>query len=180
MNVSLQQRVTNILTSPNTEWPVIAAESETVADLYTKYIVIIAAIPSVAYLLRGGIRLAIFTYVVNLASVFIAANVIAWLGPKFGSSGDTVGALKMVGYANTPAWVAGIFNVVPFVGWLIALVCSLYGIYLYYMGLGPVMKTPSGQTIPFMVVSAILLVVVSMVLALVLTPVMLGGMMFAG
>ncbi len=180
MNVSLQQRVTNILTSPTTEWPVIAAESETVANLYSKYIVIIAAIPAVAYLLRGGIRLAIFTYVINLASVFIAATVIAWLGPKFGSSGDNVSALKMVGYANTPAWVAGIFNLLPFVGWLIAAVCSLYGIYLYYIGLAPVMKTPPGQTIPFMVVSAILLIVVSMVLGLVLTPVLLGGMIVTG
>ena len=175
MNVSLQQRVTNILTSPNTEWPVIAAESETVGDLYTKYVVILAAIPPLALALRGGIRLAVLQYLIGLLSVFICAWVIAWLGPRFSSSGDTVAALKMVAYANTPAWVAGIFNLIPWVGWLLVFVLSLYGVYLYYIGLGPVMKTPSGQTIPFMVVSAILLIVVTMVLGILLSPLIIGG-----
>ena len=36
-------RVKNILLTPKTEWPVIAAENTTVADLYKNYIVILAA-----------------------------------------------------------------------------------------------------------------------------------------
>lgn len=176
MTVSLQQRVTNILTSPNTEWPVIASESETVGDLYSKYIVLLAAIPAVALLLRGNVRFAVLQYLINLGVVFICAQVIAWLGPKFSSSGDSIAALKMVAYANTPGWVAGILNLIPWVGALLAGIISLYGIYLYYVGLPPVMKTPAGQVIPFMLVSAILLIVVTMVLGLVLTPIFIGSM----
>ena len=41
-------RVKAILTSPKTEWPVIAAETTTVADLYKNYVIILAAIPAIA------------------------------------------------------------------------------------------------------------------------------------
>ncbi|HEX3895394.1 MAG TPA: YIP1 family protein, partial [Rudaea sp.] len=41
-------RVKNILLAPKTEWPVIAAEPETVAGLYKNYIVIIAALAPIA------------------------------------------------------------------------------------------------------------------------------------
>jgi len=37
-------RVKAILTTPKTEWPVIAAETTTIADLYKSYVVILAAI----------------------------------------------------------------------------------------------------------------------------------------
>ena len=40
-------RVQALLLSPKTEWPVIAAEPETVANLYKNYIMILAAIPAV-------------------------------------------------------------------------------------------------------------------------------------
>ena len=179
MTVSLQQRVINILTTPATEWPVIAAESETIADLYTKYIAIVAAIPAVAYLLRGSVRFAVLTYLIQLLSVVVCAYVIAWLGPKFNSSGEPVAGLKMVAYANTAAWVGGIFNLIPWVGWILTALISLYGIYLYYLGLTPVMKTPSGQVIPFMLVSAILVIVVGFVLGLILTPLFIGGMLLS-
>src|SRR3954469_10394145 len=40
-------RAKNILLTPKTEWPVIAAEPETVQGLYTKYVIWLAAIPAV-------------------------------------------------------------------------------------------------------------------------------------
>ena len=40
-------RVKGILLTPKTEWPVIAGESTTVADLYKGYIVWLAAIPPI-------------------------------------------------------------------------------------------------------------------------------------
>ena len=44
-------RVKAILTTPKTEWPVIATEPETVKGLYLNYIVILAAIPPLAGIL---------------------------------------------------------------------------------------------------------------------------------
>ena len=46
-------RVQNILLTPKTEWPVIAAEPETTAGLYTKYILILSAIGPIAMFLKS-------------------------------------------------------------------------------------------------------------------------------
>ena len=48
-------RVQALLLTPKTEWPVIAAEQETVANLYKNYILILAAIPVVAGFIKGSL-----------------------------------------------------------------------------------------------------------------------------
>jgi len=180
---SLQPRVVNILKSPATEWPVIAAEPTDVGTLYREYIMILAAIPVVATFIGqsiigvtmpfsgpyrtpmvNGISLMIVSYVMALVGVYINAMVIEWLAPKFGSSGSRVDALKMVAYASTPMWVAGALNVLPLLGMLV-LLAMLYGIYLFYLGLPVVMKTPPDQVVGFMVVAAVVMIVVSLVMA---------------
>jgi hypothetical protein len=51
----LVARVKAILMSPRTEWPLIAAEPTTVADLYKNYIAILAAIPVIAGFIKGSL-----------------------------------------------------------------------------------------------------------------------------
>lgn len=181
MSATLQQRVTGILTSPHTEWPRIAAEAETVSGLYTRYILLLAAIGPVAQFLRYPSLfspvVAIASYIVGLAAILICAKIIEWLAPKFQSTGDTVQALKLVAYAATPSWLAGIGNLIPLLGFLIAIVGTLYAIYLYYLGLGPVLKTPNEQAVPFMLVSAIAIIVVFVVLSAFLIPLGFAGRM---
>ena len=175
MSATLQQRATAILTNPRGEWPIIARETDTMQRLYTGYIVPLVAIGAIASFLRLAFiglplvgRLGLGTSLVNavvgfafgLASVILAAVVIEWLAPRFKSSGDTLAAAKLVAYASTPVWLAGIFNIslalMP-----LMLVAALYAVYLYYVGLPHLMQTPADQVIPFMVVSAIAVIVVS-------------------
>lgn len=168
MSVPIQQRVTGILTTPLTEWPTIAAEVDTVPDLYKRYIVPLAAVGPLAAFLRypamGSLVAAVITYALQLAAVIISAKIIEWLAPKFGSTGDTMQTTKLVAYASTPSWLAGIGNLIPWLGPVLALLGGLYAIYLFYVGLPPVMKTPAGQVVPFMIVSAIVVLVVMTVL----------------
>ena len=48
----------------------------------------------------------------------------------------------------------------------IAALVSLYGIYLMYLGVGPVMKTPADKAIVYLVVSAVVLIIVYFVIGL--------------
>ena len=188
MHGTLQQRATNILTNPKSEWVAIGVEPETVQGLYTQYILPLAAIPAVATFLnrvligvpfvgRFGIVRSLVTacvlYAVSLASVIIAAVVIEQLAPKFKSSGNTVQALKLVAYATTPVWVAGIFNISLALAPL-TIIGVLYAIYLFYLGLPSVMKTPPDQVVPFMVVSAIAILVVNLVLTFLIAGIGIG------
>ena len=54
------------------------------------------------------LTVALVQHIVQLAVPIICAVLIAWLAPRFKSSGDNVQALKMVAYASTPAWVAAV------------------------------------------------------------------------
>ena len=42
---------------------------------------------------------------------------------------------------------------------VIGILAGLYGIYIMYLGFGPVLKTPADKTIPYMVVSFIVVIV---------------------
>jgi hypothetical protein len=173
----LVARVTNILTKPKQEWPVIAGETTTVASLYAGYIAILAAIPAIAGLISmsflgtifrvpiaTGVMAAIVSYVLGLAGVYIAAFVIDKLASTFQSQPNFLQALKLVAYAYTAAWVAGIFNIVPVIGFLVVLVGSLYSIYLFYLGLPVMMKTPQDKVIAYMIVSAVIIIIISLVI----------------
>ena len=180
--MNLQTRVVNILTKPVDEWSVIAAEPTDVASLFKEYIAILAAIPPVCLFLgltvvgvpvlgRLGfgtaLTAAITGYVGALVGVYIAAIVIEKLAPTFGSSGDTTQALKLVAYAYTPAWVAGVLYLLVVLAPL-AIIAGLYAIYIFYLGLTPMMKTPKDKVIPYMIVSALVIIVVSFVLQAIL------------
>ena len=44
---------------------------------------------------------------------------------------------------------------------IIALLCGLYGIYLMYLGIGPLKKTPEDQKIVYMIVSIVVYAVIT-------------------
>ena len=181
--MNLQTRVINILSKPKLEWPVIASESTDTAALFKEYIMPLAAIPAICGFVgmtmvgvsvpfMGNIRTPSVTgitglvvgYVLALVGVFVAAFIVDKLAPSFQSSGGFVQALKMVAYASTASWVAGVLQLVPVLA-AIALLAALYGVYLFYLGLPFVMKTPADKVIPYMLVSAIVIIIISVVTA---------------
>lgn len=183
--MALQTRVVNILKQPKQEWPVIAAETTDVPTLYKGYIAPLAAIPVIGSLIgltmvgvtvpflgtyrvgmMTGLVNAIVSYVLALVGVYVAALVIENLAPKFESRGGTVQALKLVAYASTPVWLAGVLNLVPMLA-ILGLLAALYAIYLFYLGLPAVMATPQNKILPFMVVAAIVIIVIHILIAFV-------------
>jgi hypothetical protein len=181
--VNLQTRVVNILTKPKNEWPVIAAEPATVAGIYSGYVMILAAIPAVCSFIGStvfgvtlpiigtyrvgfaqGLTTMVLSYVITLLGTYIGAFVIQKLAPTFQSDPNLVQAFKLVAYSMTPAWVAGVLDIIPALGLLVVL-AALYGIYLFYLGVAPLMKTPEDKVIPYMVVSAVVVIVVNVVLS---------------
>jgi|RhiMethySRZTD1v2_1073278.scaffolds.fasta_scaffold742266_2 Yip1-like protein len=178
----LQARVVGILKNPTIEWRTISAEPDDIQSLYINYIIPLAAIPAIARFLAYGIigvpfvgRFGFFTslvtaivvYVMTLVGVLVAAIVIEQLAPRFSSSGSTVDALKLVAYASTPVWVGGVIYLVIYLSPLIILPV-IYAVYLFYLGLPPIMKTHPNNVVPFMLVSFIAIVVVNIFLGLVL------------
>jgi hypothetical protein len=184
--MNIVDRAKNILLTPKTEWPVIAGETPDVGQILMGYVVPLAAIPAVAYLIGWGVigvaglssftyglAMGIMTFLVALAGVYIAAYVVDFLAPTFGSEKNLGRSVQLVAYGMTPGWVAGILYIIPSLS-VIVLIANLYGIYLLYLGLAPVKKTPQDKLVPYLVVSIIAVLVVYVILGLVL-----GGIVFA-
>ena len=182
-------RIKNILFSPKTEWPVIAAEPATVPDLYKNYIIYVALLTPLATFIGtvlfgihipflGTIRVGfgvaltqlILGYIVSLGMTFIMALIINALAPSFGGTANQVQALKAAAYAYTAVWVAGVFYILPGLGaivFLLVLVAAIYTIYLLYLGLHHTMQSPQDRAGGYTAVVVIVGIVVGWVLALV-------------
>jgi hypothetical protein len=184
---NLIARIKAILTTPQTEWPVIAGEPATVNGLYRHYILIVAALPVIAHFIRhsligyGGWGMHLHTplgvgllslvlyYLLSLALTYVVALIVDALAPTFGGQKDPVQALKTVAYAWTAGWVGGIAVIIPWLGWLVALASLIYGIYLLYLGLPHTMRCPAEKAAGYTAVTVIVSIVLSWIVALIVT-----------
>jgi len=175
-------RVQAILLKPKDEWIKIKAEPATVADLFTSYAMILAAIPAGCQFLGNilvGRRLpvvglyrwsigralgnAIVSYIFALATVYIFALIINELAPNFGSTKNMTSALKLAVYSMTPGWVAGILYIIPGLS-ILSLLAGLYGLYILYLGFdSPMMETPKDRVMGYMGISIVVVIVLSVV-----------------
>jgi hypothetical protein len=172
--MSLVSRVTNILRSPQTEWPVIAIESESVGSLYTGYIIPLSAIPAICTFLSFslilplgivyGLTWALLSYGLGLVAIYVIAFIAAKLAPSFGGRGDLIQGLKLTAYAYTASWVGAIFTLVPLIGWLMALAASIYGLYLLYLGTAPVMGVQRDKSVAYTIVLIVIAIIVMVVI----------------
>jgi hypothetical protein len=172
-------RIKNILLQPAQEWDTIRDENLTAAELFTTYFVIVAAVPAVAGFIGstvvgipasfiGTVRPNVFralsaaavAYACSLAGVFLAALVVDKLAPAFKSTPNMTHALKLVGFTSLVVWAAGIVNILPMFSPLVVLV-GLYAIYILYLGLPKMMETPADKVVPYLIVSAAVLILVS-------------------
>jgi uncharacterized membrane protein len=67
--------------------------------------------------------------------------------------------------------VAGILSIVPALG-VLGFVGSLYGLYLMYLGLPHIMKTPQDKVVGYLVVSIIAVIAIYWIITLILTSIL--------
>jgi hypothetical protein len=110
---------------------------------------------------------AILTYIFDVIAVYIMAIIIRMLAPTFGSTADPIKSLKLAAFIYTPAFLAGIFNIIPFLG-IIALLGLLYGLYILYMGLPIMVGTPKDKTVTYTIAVLVAVFVVYFIFAAIL------------
>ncbi|HEY2817188.1 MAG TPA: YIP1 family protein [Casimicrobiaceae bacterium] len=184
----LVERVKAILFTPGSEWPVIEQEATTAADIYKGYVAPLAAIGAIASFIGlsligiggvlrfgviAGLMHALLGYVFAFVVVFAVAWLIDALAPTFGGQRDSLRALKVTAYSYTPAWIAGVVNLVPVLG-ILGLIVSLYGLYLLYLGLPVLMRCPKDKALGYTVVVVLCAIVIGAILAT-LTSCFIGG-----
>jgi hypothetical protein len=192
--MDIVSRAQQILLKPKEEWVKIKEEKATIAEMFTSYAMILAAIPAVAQFIGLGLigrripfvgwyrmglgrafLYAILFYVFSLVTVYVFGIIINALAPTFSSKSDATMAMKIAVFSMTPAWVAGVLYIIPFLG-ILVLLASIYGIYVLYLGFScPLMDTPKEKVVGYLVVSIVAVIVLMAVVWIILGAVFTVG-----
>lgn len=206
--MSIVDRAKNILMKPADEWNVIAGEPATVGGLFTGYAMILAALPLIGAVIftgalgmsaagMGGMGggamamgfsavagMAVIGYVLSLITLYLMSMIVNAVSPSFNGKSDIVQSTKLMTYASTPTWVAGLLSWIPILGGLISLAAIAYVVYLIYLGLKPVLGVPQEKVAGFTVVIVLIYIVLSLVVSGIIVGLLFttffGGAMMTG
>lgn len=206
--MSIVDRAKNMILKPADEWNVVADEPATVGGLFTGYAVILAAIPLVTGILftgalgmsaagLGGMSggamtmgfsavaaMAVIGYVLSLVTLYLMSMIVNAVSPSFNGKSDMVQSTKLMTYASTPTWVAGLVSWVPILGGLISFAAIAYVVYLIYLGLKPVLGVPQEKVAGFTVVIVLIYIVLSLIVSGIIVGLLFstffGGAMMGG
>jgi hypothetical protein len=164
--MALFGRVKDIILAPSETWREIAREPANPRLLLQAYVASLAAIPAVAdfigmtlvgFATPGGdvIRIAalpaftaaLFVYAMSFVITTLQAVSIYLFAPRFNARTDIGSAFKLAAYSYTPAWLAGIFLIIPGLRFLVML--GLYGLYVLYKGLPLLAYCPEDRAFTF-------------------------------
>jgi hypothetical protein len=183
----LIDRIKNILISPKTEWPVIEREPTSIAQLYKGYAIPLAAFSALMSFLRmsvigisfgfGSFRVPLATglvwtvvnFVTGLIGLFLFGLIIDFLAPTFSGQRDQRQALKTAAYTFTPAALGSVLGLFGGLGRLLQFIAALYAIYLLYLGLPLLMRSPKEKAAGYTAATIICGILVGVVLAVVMT-----------
>jgi hypothetical protein len=174
--MNLVDRVKNIILQPRSEWPVIEREPGDAGFLFSNYVAIVAAIPPVCSFIGtsligigpyrigivGGLIRAVVIYILTLVGVYVVAYVIDFLAGTFGARKNLDNAMRVSAYAPTAAWITGIFNIIPLLGFLAIL--GLYSLYLLHTGLVALMRPAPDRAVVYTIAVIICVIIVWVVI----------------
>ncbi|MEO8719917.1 MAG: Yip1 family protein [Ginsengibacter sp.] len=187
--MNLIERAKNMLITPKTEWVVAQTEPATPQSLLLSYVLPMAVIASIGKILSGlvwpgafgtyFIWTALIGFVSIVISFYISIYVIDMLAPSFGSEKNLNNSSQLVAYSNTPNWIAGLLSFIPIIGWLLVIAGWVYSVYLFYIGLGPMKKTPEDKKIVYMIVAFVVMIAIVFIISAILMGIF-GGLIGYG
>ncbi len=164
----LIERVKNIVIKPKLEWPIIAPEPTSASQLYLGYVMPLAAFAAVMTFvhmsvigiripfggvirtpLGGGLLMAVYSFAFALFGLFLVGLIINALAPTFAGISDRRQALKVAAYSFTPAWLASLLALSPVLPTLLQWIAFFYGIYVLYLGLPVLMRSPQDRALGY-------------------------------
>ena len=159
-------------------------DSVSIGDIMIRYVAVLAAIPSFAFLIGfywySSITsynttfvndynysatdfifiTAVLAYILFIVAVCVLGVAFRLLAPKFNSSAEGAKPFKLAAYVYTPIFLVSILDIIP-IGYAYLGVLGLpYGLYILYRGLPTLLGTPKEKALSYVIVAAIAAVVV--------------------
>jgi hypothetical protein len=147
---------------------VIAPEPTSIAQLYIGYVMPLSALAAILSFVHmsligvsvpfagairtpmaSGLMYSIAAFGFGLVGLFLVGLIINALAPTFSGVRDQRQALKVAAYSLTPAWLSAVLALSPILPTLLQLIAGLYGIYVLYLGLPIVMRSPREKAVGY-------------------------------
>jgi hypothetical protein len=173
VEAGLLGRAKGMLFAPKNEWRHIGRERITPRRLVVGYVTPLAGVAALIAFFRfsitprvpfaGAAALALLTLSFELLAVFVVALIINALASYFRGIHNLWQALRVTAYASTPLWVSCVFLPFPTLATPALFLAGLYHIYLMYLGLEILMRSPRDRALGYattVVLSAVVLGIV--------------------
>lgn len=166
---ALAERVKGILLNPRNEWEKINAEPASNKDIIIFYVLpfaLLAGLISLAVIWLNtylgfflALRFGVLKLIMPLVAVIATAVIINELADTFDSAKDLNNALKLVAYSYTPVLLV---YVLVSISWTLGFlsILGLYGVYIFWLGLPRVMKTPEDRRLVYTIAAVATITIV--------------------
>ena len=185
-------RVKGMLFAPRAEWELIAREAAPVAQIYTQFVIPLAALGALVGLIEvsivgtanpllnvlhipliSGLATGALAFACGLSGIFLVALIIDALVPFFGAVRDRRLATAIAAYAATPVWVAIAFIPFPTIWPVLQVLAVGYHTYLLYLGLRVLMRAPRDRVLGYATTVVLCTILLEIMFTIVTTA--LGG-----
>lgn len=160
-------KIVNIITQPDKEWQRIRDDKKSfnfhiknfalpliIALSLAKFINM--AVFHQGYLFADSFLFTIITFASSYVGMYLASIIISYLANSFSSVHNKDLCFKMIIYSSTPIYLASmVTNLFPSLDFLN--IFFLYSIYLLWLGLDVLFKTPEKNKIGFMIIIVLIL-----------------------
>ncbi len=187
--MNLIERVKNILITPKAEWEVVNAESATPQSLLVGYVLPLAVVSAIGPVLTGllfsgvfGFKYFLITavigFIAQIVAYYVSVILVDLLAPSFGSEKNINKSAQLVAYSATPSYIGGLLSFIPVLGMLISIAAWVYGVYLMYLGVGPLKKTPEDKKVVYLLVVYVIWIALYFIIAAILGAILFAAMGF--
>ncbi|MDA3781091.1 MAG: Yip1 family protein [Bacteroidales bacterium] len=182
---SLINKVKDVIINPAQAWEDIKFDTEDKKEPLLKFAIPLIILGSFSTFIGSasfglghsayiGFMSAIAYFISCIAGIYISAIVINELAMNFGSEKNLDKAFKLVIYSSSASFLATIVSslhpMLSFVG-----LFALYSIYIFWLGVKPMMNTPEDKKLSFVVISALIIIAVIFLLNLIFTSILISS-----
>ena len=181
-------RARNLILNPSVEWVRIESETHTKNQILKGYVVPFVILIAVCSFIGASVfSLQLYSFSIIITQIIITAAlligmvhlssiIINELTISFGTARNLEGTYKLVAYSYTSFFIAlclkGLLPDMP-----ILLILGLHSVYLFWLGVSHILKTPESQKLGFVIVSFLIIIGIYAILSLLIT-VVVNGMMY--
>lgn len=176
-------RAKAVLVDPKNIWSTIKSESTTPKELLTGYLGLLLVASAISQFVRSvfigvsfmgisvksglvdGFMYSVLNLILTAVGMYVMANIMQRIAPKFDGSTTVDNAFKLVGYGATASILGQILLILPIPGiMLITLVLGIYSLYSTFQGITPMTGVPEARRVPFIIVSLVIEAVLTFVI----------------